>query len=81
MSEDHVDNGSPGAHGFTNRYDYELVTDADGLVLEGTWDDIDKHPDFAWIPYGNATEANGSENGYLPHGALIEALGNDLSRL
>lgn len=81
VSEDHVDNGSPAAAGFTEVYGYTLVTDENGLVLEGTWDDVEKHPDFAWVPYGNPTTASGSENGYLSHGALIDALGQDPSRL
>lgn len=81
VSEDHVDNGSPAAAGFTEVYGYELVTDENGLVLEGKWDDVEKHPDFAWVPYGNPTTASGSENGYLPHGALVDALGQDPSRL
>ena len=81
VSETHIDNGSPAAHGFTNTYRYTLVTDADGLVLEGTWDDIEKHPDFAWVPYGNGSTASGSENGYLPQSALDKALGMSHSRL
>lgn len=81
VDETHVDDGSPSRDGFTNHYNYELVTDGYGLVLEGTWDDVEDHPDFAWVPYANPVEASGSENGYLPHGSLIEAFGTDPSRL
>ncbi len=81
VDEAHVDDGPPGPWGFTETYSYELVTDANGLVLEGTWDDVEDHPDFAWVPYANPSEASGSENYYLPHSALVEALGTDLSRL
>lgn len=81
VSETHVDNGSPDARGFTNTYRYTLVTDANGLVLEGSWADDKKHPDFAWVPYGNGDTATGSENGYLPHGKVVKAFGSDPSRL
>ena len=50
-------------------------------MLRGTWFDDKKHPDFAWVPYGNPGSADGSENAYLPHDRLVEAMGGDLSRL
>lgn len=81
VSEDHVDNGSPEAHGFAKSYLYTLVTDENGLVLSGTWYDDKSHPDFAWVPYGNPGSADGSENAYLPHDSLVQAMGGDLSRL
>jgi hypothetical protein len=56
------------------------VTDANGLVLRGSWNDDGKHPDFAWIPYSNPTYPSGSENPYLTMTSLTGALGVDLTR-
>jgi competence ComEA-like helix-hairpin-helix protein len=80
VDEEHVDVGTP--KGFTNRYGYTLTTDSNGLVLGGEWDDIDKHPDFAWIPYENPTfrARGGSENPYLGYGELLEVIGDDWVR-
>jgi competence ComEA-like helix-hairpin-helix protein len=80
VDEEHVDVGTP--NGFTNRYGYTLTTDSNGLVLGGEWDDIDKHPDFAWIPYENPTfrARGGSENPYLGYGELLEVIGDDWVR-
>ncbi|MCP4807935.1 MAG: ComEA family DNA-binding protein [Proteobacteria bacterium] len=82
VSETHVDSGDE-PEGFTKTYNYTLTTDADGLVTgNGTWDDDNEHPDFAWVPYSNPTwEGNGSsENPFLPYGTLVEVLGDDVER-
>ena len=55
VDPDHVDIGTP--RGFTNRYGYTLTTDENGLVIGGEWDDEEKHPDFAWVPYENQPSA------------------------
>ncbi len=81
VDETHVDNGPPGPDGFVEVYGYTLITDENGVVLEGTWDKDDEHPDFAWVPYSNPSTAGGSENAYLPHANLLKAMGSDLSRL
>jgi len=74
-----VDVGDP--EGFTKNYNYTLVTDADGLVLEGTWEDEKKHPDFAWIPYDNPMRSGqSSENPYLEYGTLLEVIGKSFHR-
>lgn len=80
VDEEHVDIGTP--NGFTNRYGYTLTTDEKGLVIGGEWDDIDKHPDFAWIPYENPTSRarGGSENPYLPYSDLLDIIGEDIVR-
>ena len=63
----HVDNGSPASTGFVNTYNYTLTTDDKGTVISGIWEDINEHPDFAWVPYNNPSYATGrsSENPYL----------------
>jgi competence ComEA-like helix-hairpin-helix protein len=82
VTESHVDRGSPAADGFTETYGYTLVTDQAGLVLSGKWDDDDKHPDFAWVPYSNPSTAsyNSSENPYLSPTQLDAILKVDFNR-
>ncbi len=77
VDEDHVDNGSPASDGFVETYLYTLVTDENGKVLSGTWDDIEEHPDFAWIPYANPSQPSGSENPYLSNEAVLKSMGDE----
>ena len=58
------------------------MTDTQGTVLRGTWDEEDKHPDFAWVPYNNPRrpQSGGSENPYLDYAHMLEQLGDDLER-
>ncbi len=81
VDEDWVDFGDT-PEGFTNSYGYKLIADENGLVTSGTWDDEDKHPDFAWVPYSNPKypSNNGSENPYLHFGHLAEMIGDDAIR-
>jgi competence ComEA-like helix-hairpin-helix protein len=81
VDEDFVDSGSE-PESFTETWSYTLVTDAEGMVLRGTWDVEDSHPDFAWVPYNNPrTASNGSsENPYLPYGELLELMGDGYER-
>jgi competence ComEA-like helix-hairpin-helix protein len=80
VDEEHVDSGLP--ESFTETWGYSLVTDQDGTVLRGTWDQEDKHPDFAWVPYHNPHKpsSSGSENPYLNYGNLLAQVGDDLER-
>lgn len=80
VDETWVDRESP--ESLEERWSYTLVTDADGLVLSGTWTDPTKHPDFAWVPYDNptGTSSRGSENPYLPYGSLLEVIGTGFER-
>lgn len=82
VDETHVDNGTPEGHGFTKTYGYTLKTDATGKVMEGTWDNVEEHPDFAWVPYNNPLSASngGSENPYLPYGSFLKTVGEDFVR-
>ena len=75
-----VDTGDP--KGFDKTYGYTLVTDAEGLVLEGTWDDEKSHPDFAWIPYDNAMtgSSRNSENPFVEYGTLLDVIGDSFQR-
>ncbi len=81
VDETWVDSGSE-PESFTENWGYTLVTDVDGVVLRGTWDIENKHPDFAWVPYNNPhTASNGSsENPYLPYGNLLDLVGEDFER-
>ena len=81
VGETHVDVlGSP--RSFDETYRYTLTTDADGVVVDGVWDDNEKHPDFAWIPYYNPSTASqgSSENPYLNWGDLLEIVGEEFQR-
>ncbi|MEZ4316773.1 MAG: ComEA family DNA-binding protein [Myxococcota bacterium] len=74
----HVDNGSPAGAGFVNTYNYTLTTDKAGTVISGVWEDINEHPDFAWVPYNNPSTAGGrtSENPYLRYDHLQQIVGD-----
>jgi competence ComEA-like helix-hairpin-helix protein len=80
VDEDHVDGTLP--ESFTKTWDYTLVTNKDGVVLRGEWDDEENHPDFAWVPYSNPHESTrgNSENPYLNYGHLLDILGDDVER-
>jgi len=80
VSENHVDSGEP--TNFEETWRYTLVTNKDGVVLRGEWDDERDHPDFAWVPYSNPHQVTngGSENPYLVYGDLLDVLGEDTER-
>ena len=83
VDEEWVDTAVGSPKGFTNTYSYTLTTDADGLVTgQGTWQNENEHPDFAWVPYHNANQesSNSSENPFLPYGTLVETLGQEIER-
>jgi competence ComEA-like helix-hairpin-helix protein len=82
VDENHVD-GDNDPKGYTETWNYTLVTDQSGLVIgQGTWEDDKNHPDFAWVPYFNSrTAGNGSsENPFMDYSDLIEILGDDVDR-
>jgi len=83
VGEAHVDADPNHPDGFPETYGYTLVTDAKGVVVDGTWDDDHNHPDFAWIPYHNPKDAasNNSENPYVPYGSFLSLVTDSLSRL
>ncbi len=78
VPEEHIDADMNEPRGFTNIYDYTLVTDAHGVVIEGTWDNEREHPDFAWVPYSNPMgfPRGGSENEFLSYEYIIDAVGD-----
>jgi competence ComEA-like helix-hairpin-helix protein len=80
VGESHVDSGEP--KNFKDTWSYTLFTDADGLVVDGTWKYEKSHPDFAWIPYLNpSTASNGSsENPFLGYDDLVDIIGEDIER-
>lgn len=80
VDETHIDGSTP--ESFDETWGYTLVTDETGTVLRGTWDQEDKHPDFAWVPYYNPDSAgNGSsENPYLGYDDIKDVLGDEIER-
>ena len=78
----HVDAEGEEPQSMTKTWRYTLVTDVDGVVLDGTWDDNSSHPDFAWVPYDNPLGASSgrSENPFLVYGDLLDIMGDDFRR-
>lgn len=44
---------------------FTLQASPAGEIISGEWDDNEKHPDFAWVPYTNTAQSGRSENGFL----------------
>ena len=80
VSENHVDSGDP--ESFNKTWGYTLVTNEEGVVLRGEWDNDSDHPDFAWVPYSNPHQGTngGSENPFLVYGELLNVIGEDFER-
>jgi competence ComEA-like helix-hairpin-helix protein len=80
VGETHVDGDEP--RNFTDTWSYTLYTDANGVVVDGTWANESKHPDFAWIPYLNPDSASrgSSENPFLRYSDLLDIIGADIER-
>ena len=81
VGERHVD-GEGDPKSTTKTYRYSLTTDAEGVVVDGLWDNEKNHPDFAWIPYHNPhnSGSGNSENPYLEWGAVLDTVGEDYER-
>lgn len=82
VGETHVDGEGNEPRNFKDSWSYTLHTDADGLVVGGTWTTDTNHPDFAWIPYHNTSrrENGSSENPFLSYGSLLDVIGEDIER-
>lgn len=80
VPEDHIDGDEPKS--VTKSYSYQLTTDADGVVVDGVWDNERNHPDFAWIPYSNPYNggSGNSENPYLEWGKVLKTVGEQYER-
>ena len=81
VDADHID-GTMGPESFTKVWSYTLVTNQEGMVLRGEWEDDESHPDFAWVPYNNPRSAasNDSENPYLRHGDFLHTFGKEIEK-
>ena len=80
VDETHVDDGDP-SH-ITKYWTYTLITDRDGLVVDGSWQQDDEHPDFAWVPYENprGSSEGANENPFLRYGDILDVFGDDIER-
>lgn len=67
VTVEHIDADIDDPRGFTETYRYTLVTDMNGLVVDGEWEDERNHPDFAWVPYHNplGVVQGSSENPFM----------------
>ena len=77
VDEEHVDVGEPSS--FTETWSYTLVTDTQGTVLRGTWDEEDKHPDCLGAVQQPAASSVRRLK-YLDYAHMLEQLGDDLER-
>ena len=75
VDPEHIDTDPNEPESGTDRWNFELTTDAHGVITDSQWEnDEADHPDFAWSPYSNPTRSGRSENGYLPWRDLREYL-------
>ncbi|MEC7241609.1 MAG: ComEA family DNA-binding protein [Myxococcota bacterium] len=82
VGESWVDTDENAPKSSTKTYRYTLTTDAEGVVVDGKWEDDKNHPDFAWIPYSNPRgSSNGnSENPFMEWGKVLETVGEHYER-
>jgi competence ComEA-like helix-hairpin-helix protein len=73
--------GTLDAKNLTKTYTYTLITDMAGNIMDGTWDDVKSHPDFAWVPYNNIDSSRGSENTFLKWSTLKKLVPEELLRM
>jgi competence ComEA-like helix-hairpin-helix protein len=77
VDEEHVDTNPDSPKGFVKEYNYTLTTDANGTITGGEWEDDNKHPDFAWVPYHNPdTSRSGGENTFLNYANVQDLVVN-----
>lgn len=76
----HVDSNPEQPQGFTETWAFTLQTSPSGEIINSTWSDNNKHPDFAWVPYANTANSGSSENGYLMWLNLRDYLGTGVVR-
>ena len=80
VGEYHVDTNQEVPQGFWDTYEFTLQASPSGEIINSTWDDPEKHPDFAWVPYANTARSGSSENPYLQWLNLLDYLGDDVVR-
>ena len=80
VGEYHVDANEEMPQSFWDTYEFTLQASPSGEIINSTWDDPEKHPDFAWVPYANTVRSGSSENPYLQWLNLLDYLGDDVVR-
>ena len=80
VSASHVDTNEEDPQGFWETWEFTMEAAPNGEIISSTWDDVEKHPDFAWVPYANTVRSGSSENPYLHWLNLLDYLPEDIVR-
>jgi competence ComEA-like helix-hairpin-helix protein len=80
VGETFVDTDPESPNSFVDTYEFTLEASPNGEIINSTWDDPEKHPDFAWVPYSNSVRSGSSENPYLDWRNLLDYLGDGVVR-
>jgi len=80
VTETFVDVDQENPNSFFDTYEFTLQASPNGEIINSTWDDPEKHPDFAWVPYANTPRSGSSENPYLMWLNVLDYLGDDVVR-
>lgn len=80
VGESFIDVDPESPNSFVDTYVFTLEASPNGEIINSTWDDPEKHPDFAWVPYANTVRSGSSENPYLQWTNLEDYLGEGVVR-
>ncbi len=80
VGESFIDADPESPNSFVDTYVFTLEASPTGEIITSTWDDPEKHPDFAWVPYANTVRSGSSENPYLQWTNLEDYLGEGVVR-
>jgi len=80
VNETHIDTDPENPQGFIDTYEFTLEASPAGEIISSAWDDPEKHPDFAWVPYANTVRSGSSENPYVQWMNIRDYLGDDIVR-
>ncbi|MCO4771339.1 MAG: helix-hairpin-helix domain-containing protein [Deltaproteobacteria bacterium] len=80
VAETYIDTNQESPNSFVDTYEFTLEASPNGEIINSTWDDPEKHPDFAWVPYANTVRSGSSENPYLQWTNVKDYLGDDIVR-
>ena len=80
VPETHIDANEEAPNSFWETWGFTMEASPNGEIINSTWDDNEKHPDFAWVPYGNTVRSGSSENPYLHWLNLKDYLPDDIVR-
>lgn len=80
VGESYIDSNQELPESIKETWSFTMETSPAGEIITSTWDDPEKHPDFAWVPYANTVRSGSSENPYLHWLNVLDYLGDDVVR-